>query len=266
MSRLSLSNLSVRANLLSREYQSEYDCCSVFELRDIDRRNERLDVMVRLSPAHREEWRSSLEWGTRLRPQLNPRWPEGLAQTLRDDLPRLEQRPDLEAVFEALVVARQLYAVRPTGPAQDEAADWDRRLCALLTGRHEFRLTRELIDDRLEQVIGERLPGPPDPVLPEIAAPQPTPIGEELPTPSAVIPAHREETPPPTPTAPIPPPAPEAAPVPSAAPPIEFVVAPPAEDPDLVRLTARWPHLPDAVRTCILLLVDAADRTAQPRT
>lgn len=223
MTHPTLSNLTAPSNLLTRAgYQDEMFRCSVLALRDIHRRNPNLAVTDRLPPERRGEWRAALGWGDKGPPALRPDWAERLAGGLPGWVAAAEQRPDPEAAFEALLIARTLYVSRRPD-LQEQAAGWDRRLVAVL-GRPEFALTPELLDERLAQVAGRPLPGPPPLAPPPAAA---------VPPPPATPPATT--APPPTP-------------------------APPAADPGLARVADRWAALSEAVRTCILLLIDAADR------
>lgn len=132
MSTLSLSNLLVRANLLSApNYQQEMMRCSVFELRDINQRNPGL-VPNPLPDQKQQEWRESLFWGDSLPAPVPKAWAERLVAGLADAVRQLEERPTLEVAFECLIIARELYNTRPDGPLKLAAADMDRRICIVL--------------------------------------------------------------------------------------------------------------------------------------
>jgi len=171
MSMLNLSNLHVRPNLLSAEhYQQEMMRCSVFELRDIKERNPNL--FDGMPPSKQAEWRESLFWGDSPPQPVPPAWAEQLAGGLAEAVRDLEERPTLEAAIECLILARQLYHTRPDGPARAAAAELDRRVCLVLA-RDEFRHTPDMIDQRLENILGRRLTGPPLPAVPPSEPPPP---------------------------------------------------------------------------------------------
>lgn len=288
MSRHTLSNLRVRPNLLSENYQQEMLRCSVFELRNIYERNPNLSAPG-LSPERQQEWRESLFWGDSPPPPVETSWAEHLAGRLSDAVRELEEWPTLEAAFECLLIARQLYWTRSDGPARKEAEDWDRRVCAVLA-RDEFRHTPDMIDQRLESILGHKLVGPPRPTVPfaepvsrpavVIVSPQPpvlTPaptsikvaaVPELPPVPEAqpglsVLPPPLVPLAPPTRTAEIPPTNPtnsaEVRSPPVAPPkPITTLTVP---DPSLERLVQRWSTLPDHVKQCVMMMLDASDAT-----
>jgi hypothetical protein len=300
MSRLALSNLHVRPNLLSAEhYQQEMMRCSVFELRNINERNPGL-VPNPLPTGRQQEWRDSLFWGDSPPPPVTPAWAEHLAGGLSEAVRDLEERPTLEAAFECLVLARLLYGTRPDGPAKEAAAEWDRRVCVVLA-RNEFRHTPDMIDQRVESILGYRLVAPPRPaVLPVVTQARPAstagrprqpvlfptlngsaaePASEspavvaasttaEVSTPVAEPAKPAPHEPPAIPTRSVvelpaaTPPRPAAAPTastPTARPTTTLTV----RDPDLKRLVQRWATLPDHVRKCVMMLIDAADATQQ---
>lgn len=252
MNRLPLSNLQVRPHLLAEDYQQEMLHCTISELRDIERRNSGL---VHLSPARRKEVQAALFWGTAPPPPLDPRWAEPLAAGMADALSALEEQPTLEAAFECLVLARGFYHSRAAGPGRVAAAEWDRRVCVVLA-RDEFRYTREMTDQRLDSILGRATanptpPAPPSPPKPP-APPRPPAVMKPKLVPAssvfAVPPPSKPEAPPP-------------AAVP-AAPRAPFVV----KDPDLKRLVHAWDGLPDHVKKCVVLLLDAAEVAAKSPT
>ncbi len=325
---LALSNLTARTNLLWSNQYRRLMALSVVELRDISRRFPSLYDPRDWSEARRAEWREMLFWGEAA-PPLRPDWAEPLAAGLDARVAALEARPDYEAALELLLVARSVYAARPPGPGRDEAAGWDGRVCAVLA-RDEFRLTPDMVDQRLEVVAGGPLPAPPraDPPRrtirrpapprpaavsppPQPASPsavarpvQPTPFTPATtgsspvappippvvtPTVAAAVASAVTVTSPPAPLPPpvSPPPAavapkPPARPTPVTAvaaavapgppapsPPVAAAaVAPrppaPPQDPDRLKVWHAWPRLPDHVRKCVLMLIEASARTAPP--
>ena len=159
----SLSNLHVRTNLLSApNYQQDMMRCSVFELRDINQRNPGL-VPNPLPDHKQQEWRESLFWGDSLPSPVAKTWAERLAGWLADAVRQLEERPTVEGAFECLIIARELYNTRADGPLKSGAADLDRRICVVLA-RDEFRHTSDMIDQRLESILGRCLLAPTPPV------------------------------------------------------------------------------------------------------
>lgn len=326
MSRLYLSNLAVRPNLLPPGFTT-HDVlrCSVFELRDIKGRTDSI-VPDRLPNEKQQEWRDSLFWGDSPPPPVTPGWAEHLASGLPEAVRNLEERPTLEAALECLILARQLYHKRPDGPARTAAAEWDRRICVVLA-RDEFRHTPDMIDQRLESILGRRLTGPPrpdaspveppvrsaaaavslrQPVLFPVAADAKTDAPHEPPSAddrdtlpqSVAVDARTEsapeppavlsspvigEVPPlagPTPLAAgSPPPLPRAGVEPPKATPAAVTPGKPVDarptpggpprptttlmvrDPDLKRLVQRWATLPDHVKKCVMMLLDAAEAT-----
>src|SRR5204862_530969 len=95
-------------------------------------------------------------------------WAESLAVGLTEAVRQMEERPLLEVAFEYLIIARELYNARPDGPSKLAAAELDRRICVVLA-RDEFRYTPDIVDQRLEGVLGRRLP----PAHPQTTVPFP---------------------------------------------------------------------------------------------
>lgn len=274
MSTLILSNLRVRPNLLpADDYQQDMMRCSVFELRDIRERNPNLLGLAQLPAEKQKEWRESLFWGDAPPPAVDPRWPEQLAAGMADAIRELEERPTLEAAFELLLIARELYHARAEGPARTIAAEWDRRVCEVLA-RDEFRHTPDMIDQRLESILGRQVarpcipkatlltrepgPGPPDHPLPLLAVPAPLEERRlmsslEVPPVSATTSNGTSAvTPLPTPLAGRA----DATAVATPPKPTKTLVV---RDPDLKRLVQRWATLPDQVKKCVMKLLDDAD-------
>lgn len=264
-----LSNLGVRPNLLPSQYQEEIPNISVFELRDIRRRSPNLHFTI--PEAAQAEWRRSLLWGDDPLPEANVRWAEPLACGMAEAVRDFEERPTLEVAFELLIVARQLYHTRSEERGQAEAAEWDERVCSVLLFRDEFRHTPEMIEERIESIVGHALPGPPRAGIAPLAV---APVSDAAPAcsqstlagtiahaapvlvdnaakpacgPEIVVPLNQPESPLPQSS--------DAAllvgQVPSEAPTLS--------DPDLARLLDRWESLPDHVRKCVMMLIDAAD-------
>lgn len=149
--KISLSNLTVRSNLLSDDYQVEILLCSVFELRDTARRCENLDLKSRLSPIQKQEWRQSLFWGEPVR-VIRTDWATDFLKDLEESIQLLEESPDVEAVFECLVVLNYL-----DGTISEKEV-WLERLHKVLE-RPEFEMTAELIEERLSEIVGRRIAG-----------------------------------------------------------------------------------------------------------
>ena len=151
-----IANLEVRSNLLRfDDYQRKICELSVIEWKDIKGRNPYLISEVQMTPGQREQWRKSLFWATK-RVSLKDEdratgWLHALAGELPKVVAHLEAKPDVEAAFEALYVTESLRSL-PTR-FQTEAALWKDRIMAVLR-RPEFRLTDELIEDRLERLMG----------------------------------------------------------------------------------------------------------------
>jgi hypothetical protein len=173
MFRLGLSNLQLRSNLLPEDYQGEYkhrpgkkvlDCITAYEIKDIKRRCDLLPVELTLE--QHKEWKASLFYGnTSVNMAEGDRgraWLEHLAENVEETLASLEDRTDAERAFEILCVAESLAAPRLDSTYAAKAADWVQRARAILE-RPEFRLTPQMIDDRLTEVLGgdewRRVPG-----------------------------------------------------------------------------------------------------------
>jgi hypothetical protein len=154
---LALSNLRVRSNLLSTNYQHELSIISVFEARDVKRRNPNLGVDHRLTAEQQKAWRDSLYWGQRrvsLAEDGRDAWCESLLGRIPSAIETFEERPQLEDAFELLVVISQL-ARASVSSFQQDAVVWERRVRKVLTTRDEFGFTNDMIDQRLEQFLGD---------------------------------------------------------------------------------------------------------------
>jgi hypothetical protein len=162
--RLGLSNLQLRSNLLTENYQGEYEhrpgkkvmaVITAYELKDILRRNPLLGT--ELTHEQHKEWIASLFDGdTRVSMAEEDRsraWLERLAEHMDDVLASLEDRADAECAFEVLCVAESLASPLLDSVCLARADLWRRRARAILE-RPEFRLTTQMIDDRLSEVLG----------------------------------------------------------------------------------------------------------------
>jgi hypothetical protein len=270
-----LSNLRVLPNLLtSDEYQDAIYSCTLDEILDLRRRMPTVFSRERLSREHRYEFVARGGPNLRPIPRLDAdgratRWVEAARLGLAAAVAALEERADLEDGFELLLLAREACYATEDGLLRAEAAAWDRRVCAVLL-RPEFRLTPDMVEERLEGILGRPLANPNRPRVPEPAA-------EERRTPAPAAPPETHAQPPsaqpepeilvapesfgavaePPAVVAVPAPAPEV--VALAPEHAEPKVAPPADD-ALATVVARWAGLPDHVKSCILMLIDAADR------
>jgi hypothetical protein len=157
MKRFSLSNLQLRSNLLSLEYQQEIRRVTVFEFKNIRERNPILMSPDNLTEAQRQEWKEHLFWGDRS-VSMNDHdraraWPELLTEGIPEALAALETRPDLERAFEILIVTELLSSPQIESYYRTQALAWGERVGAVLA-RDEFRLPRELIDQKLAELLG----------------------------------------------------------------------------------------------------------------
>lgn len=158
----SLSNLLMRSNLLSERYQDrshdrlrELDRISVFEIRDVKRRNPNLIDSERFTEAQKQQWRDSLFWGQSVVTiEDDDRvtvWLEPLTAVAQRAVETLERRPNMEEAFELLYLCEELRQVVPAHEAQ--ASEWSQRIRRVLE-RHEFRLTPKMIQERLNTIMG----------------------------------------------------------------------------------------------------------------
>lgn len=275
-----LSNLRVLPNLLTKDgYQEEIYTCTLDEMLDFSRREPNLFSRERLSGANRYEFIARNGPNLRIIPRLETdgratRWVEAARGGLAIAVTALEERADLEEGFELLVLAREAHYATEDARLRADAAAWDRCVYAVLL-RPEFRLTPELIEQRLEGILGRSLanPNPLEPVqalaptnetrgtaAPAAPRPQPAESAPPQPVPELTVPAaEAPDTPPDPPTLLVP-----------ATVPTPEVVGRPPELPGseatavvndgLATVVARWAVLPDHVKSCILMLIDAADR------
>lgn len=268
-----LSNLVLRSNLLSGEYQQEIPRISVLEVKDIWRRNPMLRNEDRLTSRQRQEWTEHLFWGRREAYMKDDGrthcWIEVLANEMDHAVAALENRPEAEDAFELLVVTEQLRRYwrledKPdsTNRVESEFAgkvvevdDWNERIRAVLR-RPEFHLSQSHIDDRLNQVLGFPLePVSERPEVPQSdAAIEPMPLEEQDQSSDCLEPSG-----------------PEGNELSSGSPPLfevgidqlhEPQLSALTSEPGLQRIIAAWSTLPDHVRNSILLLVEAAHATA----
>src|SRR5262249_20268605 len=131
-----------------------------FEVKDIWKRNPALKAEDRLTPNQRAEWRNHLFWGrgsVSLEDGDRRRaWAEPLAESLAAAVTELESHPDVERAFEILYITEHLADAGLDSHHADRAAHWGARVRAVL-GRAEFRLTPDLINQRLALVLGAPL-------------------------------------------------------------------------------------------------------------
>jgi len=164
MFRLGLSNLQLRSNLLPEDYQGEYKhrlgtkvmhCITVYEIKDIKRRCPLL--ILEFTPEQQKEWISGLFDGdtsvSMAECDRARAWLEQLAENMEEALASLEDRADAERAFEVLCGAESLADPRLDSTYAAKAAVWAQRARAILE-RPEFRLTPQMIDDRLNEVLG----------------------------------------------------------------------------------------------------------------
>ncbi len=247
-----LSNLSIRSTLMvERTYQEYVQWLSLQERLDIKRRNELLEV-----PTSRKEKVEALLWGDPPHPVLKIYWMWCFQAELPTKVQALQAAPTEEAAFECLAIARNLYAQVQSVSQRHTAEALEVRIFEVLQ-RAEFRLTKELIEERLERILGQRIPGPfleekpvvPNPPKSPLIVPPPAPPPVLIVPPPAPPPVVAERT-----LTPVPPP-----PVISPYKPSTILKV---TDPDLKRLVQRWESLPDHVKKCIVLLIDAAEATS----
>jgi hypothetical protein len=169
MSRFSLSNLHLRSNLLSLDYQQELARITVFEVKDTWRRCPLIRDPGRLTPEQRREWTDSLFWGDHSVSMADGdrarAWLELLAEALPAAVEELEAQPDLERAFEILVVTEQLRTVEMDSHYRSQGARWGDRVYEVLA-RDEFRLPRDLVDQRLAELVGRPAPSKRRPARP----------------------------------------------------------------------------------------------------
>lgn len=189
MFRLGLSNLQLRSNLLPEDYQGEYKSqpgkkimtlITAFEIKDIWRRNPFLKDSLTLE--QQREWTARLFDGdtsvSMAERDRGRAWLEQLAERVEEVLTFLEDRADEERTFEVLCVAESLAAPFLDSTSASKAKVWAERARAIL-GRAEFRLTPQMIDDRLTEVLGKvtwRRVSEKHPVSPALAAEKPASI------------------------------------------------------------------------------------------
>jgi hypothetical protein len=156
MNRLNLSNLQLRSNLLSTEYQQEMGRLTIFEVKNIWDRTCLKDP-EKLTPEQRQQWTDHLFWGQkRISLEDGDRaraWLEMLAEAVPAAIFEVEGRPDQERAFEILVVVEQLLSPEVDSHYRAQAIDWKKRLMAVLA-RDEFRLPSDQVEQRLSELLG----------------------------------------------------------------------------------------------------------------
>ena len=152
MKSLGLSNIELRSNLLSANYQRETSRITAFEIKNIWDRNPNLIDHTSLTPSQQQELKERLFWGsTKVSLEDNDRsraWVESLAERVEPALESLEGHPTLEDAFELLVVTGQMCRAEINSIYREKAIEWHRRVRGVLA-RDEFRFTPEMIDQRL---------------------------------------------------------------------------------------------------------------------
>lgn len=161
---IGLSNLQMRSNLLPRDYQGEYKhrpgkkvmaVITAYEVKDIRRRCPLLNIPF--TPEQRNAWTARLFDGDMIvsmaERDRHRAWLEQLAEKMDRTLAALKDRADLERAFEVLCVAESLAAPDLDSHYATKAMDWSKQARRILE-RPEFKLTRQMIDDRLTQVLG----------------------------------------------------------------------------------------------------------------
>jgi hypothetical protein len=163
VSTFTIANLEVREALLCLyNYQQNLLEVSVFEWKDIRRRYPNLIQEHMMLPEQREEFRKSLFWGSSTVSMKDDAretgWLVALAETFPGAIGALEAAPEVEAAFEMLYAVDCLQQV--TNECQGRVSEWKERIMAVLL-RLEFSLTRDLIEERLRDLMGaERLRRP----------------------------------------------------------------------------------------------------------
>lgn len=164
MVRIGLSNLQVRSNLLPSDNQGEYPhhpgikvmaLITAYEVKDILRRCPNRNIP--LTPEQQKAWRARLfNGGSTVSMADGDRgraWLEQFAEGMDAALDALNERADLERAFEVLCIAELLAAPTVDSHFSAKAAIWSKRARAILE-RPEFKLSREMLDERLHQVLG----------------------------------------------------------------------------------------------------------------
>jgi hypothetical protein len=110
-----------------------------------------------LTEAQRQEWKEHLFWGDRSVSMSDDdrarAWPELLAEGIPEALAALETRPDVERAFEILIVTELLSSPEIESHYRKQALVWGERVRTVLA-RDEFRLPRDLVDQKLAGLLG----------------------------------------------------------------------------------------------------------------
>jgi hypothetical protein len=153
-----VSNLQLRSNLLSKNYQQEMQRITYREVRDIWDRTALRDE-DKLTPEQKNEHLAELLRDPEVvSMQADDRWRAWLELDLEwasEAVDRLEKRQDLELAFEILCITEQLRFLDSTY-AQQAAALGDRTRKVL--ARAEFGLDQSQINQRLVIILGFKLP------------------------------------------------------------------------------------------------------------
>jgi hypothetical protein len=280
-----LSNLKVRPNLLLKDdYQTRLYECTAYEIEDVWRRNSNLRDPARLSRNQKDYNERRLFFGDRS-VEMDLARRDGLVKSLADQMDKaiaqVEERPDFEEAVELLVATR--WATQEG--VDNVPGDWETRLRAVLT-RDEFRLTPDILSERLALILGESVPErAAGPLITHDGSPPTSP--PRLPSGDAESPAghgngdgpiRRNGSSPPvgaTPGSPLASPAGDPLPELDVSPAHSTVVvgvtaatamAPSSSGPGdagLDRIIVSWPTLPAHVKQSIILLVRAAELCRQ---
>ena len=257
MTSLGLSNIELRSNLLSVNYQREMSRITAFEIKNIWDRNPNLTDHASLTLSQQQELKERLFWGsTKVSLEDNDRsraWVESLAERVEPALDSLEGHPTLEDAFELLVVTGQMCRAEINSIYREKAIEWHRRVRAVLA-RDEFHFTSEMIDQRLCQFSDLPIEAvsamPPSSFVsddhqkasPELTEEMSIPF-QYLDEPSSDSDLHE-----------------------SISPPIvspHSVTSGMSADPDLERILRSWPRLPEPFKASILALLDGVEQVAR---
>jgi hypothetical protein len=156
-----IANLHVKSNLMSKDYQNEFQNVSVFELADIKRRNPLLPISLNpsfydnVTSAQRRQWDAHLFWGdkrVRMTQTCRLRWLETQALGLFAAFDEIVERLVEEQAFEILYVTEQLQ--RTSSNLASQAAQIGSRVLEILRGE-VFGHSVATIEQRLAAIAGE---------------------------------------------------------------------------------------------------------------
>jgi hypothetical protein len=156
-----ITNLHVKSNLMSNDYQNEFRNVSVFELADIKHRNPLLPINLNpsfydnVTLAQRRQWDAHLFWGdkrVRMTETRRLRWLEAQAVGLFEAFDEIVDRLAEEQGFEILYVTEHLQRTSSNLAAQ--AAQIGARVLEILRGE-VFGHSVATIEQRLAAIAGE---------------------------------------------------------------------------------------------------------------